>query len=209
VRVNANERDEITASVAAHSELGSRWYDTAVAEGLVERIGDEIDKRIDARLGGQPQPGPRAQGGTRATPAYQAPPAYQGASHLPGAGPAPTPSMPAAAPAAPRGLPRRVGGLSGMVLGLGSMGLGVGATAVVVSHHVNSAAAVVMILLIWADRDHQRRPTRSVGSDRRGQVMFERFTDRARRVVVAAQEEARMLGHNHIGSEHLLLGPAP
>jgi ATP-dependent Clp protease ATP-binding subunit ClpA len=36
--------------------------------------------------------------------------------------------------------------------------------------------------------------------------MFERFTDRARRVVVLAQEEARMLGHNHIGSEHLLLG---
>jgi hypothetical protein len=36
--------------------------------------------------------------------------------------------------------------------------------------------------------------------------MFERFTDRARRVVVAAQEEARLLGHNHIGSEHLLLG---
>src|ERR1700729_2279875 len=36
--------------------------------------------------------------------------------------------------------------------------------------------------------------------------MFERFTDAARRVVVAAQEEARMLGHNHIGSEHLLLG---
>ena len=36
--------------------------------------------------------------------------------------------------------------------------------------------------------------------------MFERFTERARRVVVAAQEEARLLGHNHIGSEHLLLG---
>jgi ATP-dependent Clp protease ATP-binding subunit ClpA len=36
--------------------------------------------------------------------------------------------------------------------------------------------------------------------------MFERFTDNARRVVVLAQEEARMLGHNHIGSEHLLLG---
>ena len=36
--------------------------------------------------------------------------------------------------------------------------------------------------------------------------MFERFTDRARRAVVTAQEEARMLGHNHIGSEHLLLG---
>ncbi|GAA3935954.1 ATP-dependent Clp protease ATP-binding subunit [Pseudoclavibacter caeni] len=36
--------------------------------------------------------------------------------------------------------------------------------------------------------------------------MFERFTDRARRVVVLAQEEAKMLNHNYIGSEHLLLG---
>ena len=36
--------------------------------------------------------------------------------------------------------------------------------------------------------------------------MFERFTDRARRVVVLAQEEARMLNHNYIGTEHLLLG---
>jgi ATP-dependent Clp protease ATP-binding subunit ClpC len=36
--------------------------------------------------------------------------------------------------------------------------------------------------------------------------MFERFTDRARRVVVQAQEEARALNHNYIGTEHLLLG---
>jgi hypothetical protein len=36
--------------------------------------------------------------------------------------------------------------------------------------------------------------------------MFERFTDRARRVVVLAQEEARLLDHNSIGTEHLLLG---
>ncbi len=36
--------------------------------------------------------------------------------------------------------------------------------------------------------------------------MFERFTDRARRVVVLAQSEARMLNHNYIGTEHLLLG---
>jgi ATP-dependent Clp protease ATP-binding subunit ClpA len=36
--------------------------------------------------------------------------------------------------------------------------------------------------------------------------MFERFTDRARRVVVLAQEEARLLGHNYIGTEHILLG---
>jgi hypothetical protein len=134
VRVNANERDEITASVAAHSELGSR-YDSAVAEGLVERIGDEIDRRIDARLGGHPQPGRPAQGGNNRIPAYQGPAA-------------PTPSMPAAAPPPPA-VPRRVGGLSGMVLGLGSMGLGVGATAVVVGHHVESVAALLMVLLIW------------------------------------------------------------
>src|SRR4026209_2983231 len=36
--------------------------------------------------------------------------------------------------------------------------------------------------------------------------MFERFTDRARRFVVLAQEEARMLNHNYIGTEHILLG---
>jgi ATP-dependent Clp protease ATP-binding subunit ClpC len=39
--------------------------------------------------------------------------------------------------------------------------------------------------------------------------MFERFTDKARRVVVLAQEEARMLDHNYIGTEHLLLGLIP
>ena len=36
--------------------------------------------------------------------------------------------------------------------------------------------------------------------------MFERFTDRARRVVVLAQEEARLLNHGYIGTEHILLG---
>src|SRR5258707_12652031 len=45
-------------------------------------------------------------------------------------------------------------------------------------------------------------PDRPVRSDE----MFERFTDRARRVVVLAQEEARMLNHNYIGTEHILLG---
>jgi hypothetical protein len=39
-----------------------------------------------------------------------------------------------------------------------------------------------------------------------GGSMFERFTDRARRVVVLAQEEARMLNHDYIGTEHILLG---
>ncbi|MTA30071.1 MAG: NDP-hexose 4-ketoreductase, partial [Actinobacteria bacterium] len=36
--------------------------------------------------------------------------------------------------------------------------------------------------------------------------MFEKFTDKARRVVVLAQEEAKLLNHNYIGTEHLLLG---
>src|SRR5688572_15421800 len=39
-----------------------------------------------------------------------------------------------------------------------------------------------------------------------GSTLFERFTDRARRVVVLAQEEARLLNHNYIGTEHILLG---
>jgi hypothetical protein len=36
--------------------------------------------------------------------------------------------------------------------------------------------------------------------------MFERFTDKARRAVVLAADEARLLGHDHIGTEHILLG---
>jgi ATP-dependent Clp protease ATP-binding subunit ClpC len=44
------------------------------------------------------------------------------------------------------------------------------------------------------------------GTHLRGGTLFERFTDRARRVVVLAQEEARLLNHNYIGTEHILLG---
>jgi hypothetical protein len=56
-------RDEVRASTAAHRDLGP-GYDAAVAEGLVERIGEEIDRRVDARLYGQvpyqaPPPRPR------------------------------------------------------------------------------------------------------------------------------------------------------
>jgi ribosomal protein S20 len=43
-------RNDIAAAAAAHHELG-RDYDSAVAEGLIERIGAEIDQRVDARLG--------------------------------------------------------------------------------------------------------------------------------------------------------------
>jgi hypothetical protein len=61
-------RDEITAAAAAHRELGPQ-YDHAVAEGLVDRIGEEIDRRVDARLGhSQPSPAPRPEPRRPATP---------------------------------------------------------------------------------------------------------------------------------------------
>ena len=126
--MNVNERDEITASVAAHAELGPR-YESAVAEGLVERIGEEIDKRIDARLHGQSAPPPRPP-----TPA-----AYFGPA-------GPTPERPASVPPPAR----RSTGFGNVILALGSMGLGVGATAVVLAHHPAAAAGVLMVLLIWA-----------------------------------------------------------
>jgi hypothetical protein len=43
-------KEDITAAAAAHRELGPH-FDGAVAESLVDRIGEEIDKRVDARLG--------------------------------------------------------------------------------------------------------------------------------------------------------------
>jgi hypothetical protein len=149
--VNADEREEIAASVAAHAELGPK-YDTAVAEGLIERIGEEIDKRVDARLRGmgqQPSPVPNsAPRRTYQSPGHQiVPPGYGQQAEpglMPGAGPPAPATPPASAPA------RRSNGVTGMILGLGSMGLGVGATAVVASHHAAALAQVFMILLIWA-----------------------------------------------------------
>lgn len=119
--MNADEREEIAASIAAHAELGPK-YDSAVAEGLVERIGEEIDRRVDARLRRLEQhPVPRQAGANPASPAP---------AQVPG--------------------PARRGGVSGVFLGLGSMGLGVGVTAVIAANHVSSGAAVIMVLLIWA-----------------------------------------------------------
>jgi hypothetical protein len=154
--VNADEREEIAASVAAHAELGPR-YESAVAEGLVERIGEEIDRRVDARLRGMGHPGTMGQqsGMGQQSAARQAylspgqqivPPGYHGgqqATQPPAAAQAAPAPPPSAAPA------RRGGGVTGLLLGLGSMGLGVGATAVVVIHHVATVAALFMVILIW------------------------------------------------------------
>jgi ATP-dependent Clp protease ATP-binding subunit ClpC len=54
-----------------------------------------------------------------------------------------------------------------------------------------------IVFLSTAAKTHARKAALS---------MFERFTDRARRVVVLAQEEARMLNHDYLGTEHILLG---
>jgi hypothetical protein len=51
-------REDIAAAAAAHHELG-RDYDGAIAEGLIDRIGEEIDKRVDARLGTRSRPARR------------------------------------------------------------------------------------------------------------------------------------------------------
>src|SRR5215468_11438622 len=48
--MDQTSRDEITAAAAAHRELGPQ-YDEAVAESLIDRIGEEIDRRVDARMG--------------------------------------------------------------------------------------------------------------------------------------------------------------
>ena len=147
--MNADEREEITASVAAHGELGPR-YDAALAEGLVERIGEEIDRRVDARLRGMGAAGAGAgqQHGMPQqgylSPGHQiVPPGYPGGQQQ-----APAATVPPASTSP--AVPHRSNGVTGMILGLGSMGIGIGTTAVVVSHHGNALAQVLIILLIWA-----------------------------------------------------------
>jgi len=120
VCVDQQARDEITAAGAVHRELGP-GYDDAVAEGLVERIGDEIDKRVDARLaqyGGQP------------------------ARHIP---PAPHSAPPA--PRSPGGQvsPAARPPWSVVVLALGSMLMGVFASAAVLNSHGSGA----VVALVW------------------------------------------------------------
>jgi hypothetical protein len=92
--MSSDHEAEIRASVAAHADLGPAYGD-AVAEGLVERIGAEIDKRIDARLGqfgatGAPGPAPGSPGPAGPAPGLQGPAAPAGAQ--PGA------PLPAGAP---------------------------------------------------------------------------------------------------------------
>ena len=54
MRMDQATRNDISAAAAAHRELGNA-YDDAVAESLIDRIGAEIDKRVEAKLGTRPQ----------------------------------------------------------------------------------------------------------------------------------------------------------
>ena len=96
--MSSDHEAEIRASVAAHEDLGP-GYDDAVAEGLVERIGAEIDKRIEARLAGvRPvpagSPGPaQAPGYAPAAPVPQGPAGPLGSAAAPGPG-VPGPGVP-------------------------------------------------------------------------------------------------------------------
>jgi len=167
--MSSDHEAEIRASVAAHTDLGP-GYDDAVAEGLVERIGAEIDKRIDARLGpfaaagapGSPGfsgvagaggvAGPAGPGGAGSPGSgapgyqgYQAPAGYQGYQGYMG------PMLPPGYQMGPPPVrPSPVGQrhVATTVTALGSMALGVVATAIV-SHDNHSGGQAFMVLLIW------------------------------------------------------------
>jgi hypothetical protein len=118
--VDQQARDEITAAGAAHRELGP-GYDDAVAEGLVERIGEEIDKRVDARLAqysGQPAP------------------------HIP---PAPHRTPPAQRSTGGQVSPAARPPWAVVVLALGSMLMGTLASAAVLNSHGSGA----VVALVW------------------------------------------------------------
>src|SRR5438876_2904615 len=154
--MSSDPEAEIRASVGAHADLGP-GYEDAVAEGLVERIGAEIDKRIDARLGqtgavqagsgGPPEPAPgatgagapAAAGGPAGYPAYQGYQGYLGPVLPPGYQLGPPPVRPSQVGA------RNV---ATTITALGSMAMGVAATAIV-SHAGSVGGQGFIILLIW------------------------------------------------------------
>jgi len=143
--MSSDPEAEIRASVGAHADLGP-GYEDAVAEGLVERIGAEIDKRIEARLAQTDVPTPTAA----PTPAGAAGPAgypgfqggyqgYLGPVLPPGYQPGPPPARPS--PAGARNV-------ATTITALGSVALGVAATAIVSSAGGLGGQGFI-IVLIW------------------------------------------------------------
>jgi len=159
--MSSDPEAEIRASVGAHADLGP-GYEDAVAEGLVERIGAEIDKRIDARLAQTPgHQGPAALAG--AQPGVPASAGVAGAAGPAGAdGPAGYPAYQGyqgyLGPVLPPGYqlgpppvrPSQVGtrNVATTITALGSMAMGVAATAIV-AHTGSLGGQGFIILLIW------------------------------------------------------------
>jgi hypothetical protein len=138
---------EIRASVGAHADLGP-GYEDAVAEGLVERIGVEIDKRIDARLaqtGAAGAPGSAAPTGAAGAAGPAGYPGFQG--HQGYLGPVLPPGYQLGPPPV---RPSQVGArnVATTITALGSVALGVAATAIV-SYAGSLGGRGLIILLVW------------------------------------------------------------
>ena len=137
--MSSDPEAEIRASVGAHTDLGP-GYEDAVAEGLVERIGAEIDKRIEARLAQADIPTPAGAAGPAGYPGFQG--GYQG--YL-------GPVLPSGyQPGPPPARPSPVGGrnVATTITALGSVALGVAATAIVSSAGSLGGQGFI-IVLIW------------------------------------------------------------
>jgi hypothetical protein len=138
--MSSDPEAEIRASVGAHADLGP-GYEDAVAEGLVERIGAEIDKRIEARLA---QTGSAGAAGTADPAGY---PGFQGGGDRGYPGPVLPPGYQLGPPPV-RPSPVGARNVATTITALGSVALGVAATAI-----VSSASGVggqgFIILLIW------------------------------------------------------------
>ena len=148
--MSSDPEAEIRASVGAHADLGP-GYEDAVAEGLVERIGVEIDKRIDARLaqtGAAGAPGPAAPAGAAGAAGAAGPAGYPGfQGHQGYLGPVLPPGYQLGPPPV---RPSQVGtrNVATTITALGSVALGVAATAIV-SYAGSLGGQGLIILLIW------------------------------------------------------------
>ena len=148
--MSSDPEAEIRASVGAHADLGP-GYEDAVAEGLVERIGVEIDKRIDARLaqtGAAGAPGPAAPAGAAGAAGAAGPAGYPGfQGHQGYLGPVLPPGYQLGPPPV-RPSPVGARNVATTITALGSMALGVAATAIV-SYAGSLGGQGFIILLIW------------------------------------------------------------
>ena len=145
--MSSDPEAEIRASVGAHADLGP-GYEDAVAEGLVERIGVEIDKRIDARLAQTGAAGAPGSAGVLRRSVAAGPAGYPGfQGHQGYLGPVLPPGYQLGPPPV---RPSQVGArnVATTITALGSVALGVAATAIVSSAGSLGGRGLI-ILVIW------------------------------------------------------------